>query len=148
MILAEAIAIGLVLGFFFYELTGLVAGGLVVPGYFALYWHQPVMMATSIGVALITWGFIKLIARVTILYGRRRFTVAILAGFGFQWAIEWCLSGIDIANTRIDAIGYIIPGLLANEMERQGISRTILGLLIVSAGVRICLMGLGHLGPW
>ena len=148
MILAEAIAIGLVLGFFFYEITGLVAGGLVVPGYFALYWGQPVMMVISVLVALITWGCIKLAAQVTVLYGRRRFTVAILTGFACQWVIEWVLSGIDMANTRIDAIGYIIPGLLANEMDRQGISRTVLGLVTVSAGVRICLALLGDLGPW
>jgi len=148
MILAESIAIGLVLGFFFYEFTGLVAGGLVVPGYFALYWRQPAMMGTSVVVALMTWGFMKLIARVTILYGRRRFTLAVLVGFSCQWAMEGLLSGVDIADTRIDAIGYVIPGLLANEMERQGISRTILGLVIVSAGVRICLALLGRLGPW
>ena len=34
--LVEAIAIGLVLGFFLFEWTGLVAGGLIAPGYFAL----------------------------------------------------------------------------------------------------------------
>ena len=34
-------------------------------------------------------------------------------------------------------IGYIIPGLIANDMEKQGIIRTSLALIIVTALVKL-----------
>lgn len=36
-----SLGVGLVLTFLFAEITGLVAGGLIVPGYLALYFDQP-----------------------------------------------------------------------------------------------------------
>jgi hypothetical protein len=51
----------------------------------------------------------------------------------------------------IEAIGYIIPGLIANWMERQGVYKTVTTLLIGGAMVRllvIVVMGgraFGHL---
>lgn len=148
MLLAESIAIGLVIGLVFYELTGLVAGGLVVPGYLALYWDQPVVMAATVLIALATLLLVRLVASVSILYGRRRFAVMVIAGFACQWLFESLLSGTSVANARIDVIGYIIPGLMANEMDRQGVVRTLLSLIAVSAAVRLCLVAFGQLRSW
>lgn len=148
MILTESIGIGLVLSFFFYELTGLTAGGFVVPGYFALYWGQPLMMAIALVTALITFGLVRIVSQVSILYGRRRFTVMVITGFACHWIMDSLLTVINVANIVIDPIGYIIPGLVANEMDRQGVTATLLSLIAVSAGVRIILLALGHLRPW
>jgi poly-gamma-glutamate biosynthesis protein PgsC/CapC len=143
MILAQSIALGLFIGFVFFECSGLVAGGLVTPGYLALCLDQPRLLAECFGSALAAFCLVRLLALCTILYGRRRFIVTILAGFCLQWAAGSLLWGIPLAESRIDAVGYIIPGLLAHEMLRQGIGKTLLALFVVTALVRVALAGLG-----
>ncbi|MDR2504225.1 MAG: poly-gamma-glutamate biosynthesis protein PgsC [Deltaproteobacteria bacterium] len=145
MILAHAIALGLVLGFLLFELTGLVAGGLVTPGYFALYFDRPFLMLQALLISAAVLALLRLLARHSILYGRRRFTVAILLGFGLQWLWEALYWNLDLAASRMDALGYIIPGILANEMDRQGIGRTLVSLLLVSCLTRLLLRLLGIL---
>ncbi len=142
MLLTESIAIGLVLGFFFYEWVGLSAGGLVVPGYIALYWDRPLMIAVTLALSLITFAFVRLIARVTILYGRRRFILMVIAGFFFRWLFQLFVMRTGLIGAEIDTIGYIIPGLIANEMERQRALPTIFSLVLVSVLVRLILIAL------
>jgi len=145
MILIESISIGLFFGFIFYEAVGFSAGGFVVPGYIALYWDRPLMIVSTLFVSFLTVGVLRLLSRVTILYGRRRFILMILVGFGWQWAFRLFVLKTQIINTELDSIGYIIPGLIANEMERQRIFPTVASLLIVSVAVRLTLILLGFL---
>jgi gamma-polyglutamate biosynthesis protein CapC len=148
MILIESIAIGLVFGFFFYEWIGFSAGGFVVPGYIALYWDRPLMILTTLVISLAAWGGVQLLSRVTILYGRRRFILVILVGFVLQWLFRMLVVKTHFMDVEIDTIGYIIPGLIANEMERQRILPTIGSLVIISGLVRLTLIVLGFLRPW
>ena len=137
--LIHAIAISLVLGFFFFEWTGLVGGGLVAPGYFALYFERPDMIALCLGVATLTMLLVRTLSHICILYGRRRFILCILTGFVLQWLLSAAFIDADLSHRRLDAVGYIIPGLVANEMERQGVGATLAALLALSAGVRLIL---------
>ena len=141
----EAIAIGLVYGFVFFELTGLVAGGLVTPGYFALSFDQPWLIVLCLATALCTMMLVRGIACVTIVYGRRRFILSVLTAFALQWSAGMVIMGTEIGAGRIDVVGYIIPGLVANEMDRQGIGQTLLTLLLLSSLVYLTLQGLGWL---
>jgi hypothetical protein len=45
----------------------------------------------------------------------------------------------------MDAIGYIIPGLIANEMSRQRVVPTVCMLVALSVTVRLMLIVLGLL---
>jgi len=148
MILTESIAIGLVLGFLFYEWIGFLPGGLVVPGYLALYWDRPFVIASTLMISLLTYGFVRLLSRVTILYSRRRFLLMVITGFVFQWLFELLVVRTSIINIEIDTIGYIIPGLMANEMNRQRIVPTVSLVIILSAMVRLILIVLGLLRRW
>lgn len=137
--LIHAIAIGLVLGFFFFEWTGLVAGGLVTPGYFAVSLERPGMIALCLGVAVLTMLIMRGLSCCCVLYGRRRFILCVLTGFALQWTLGAAVIGAEITRGHIDAVGYIIPGLVAHEMDRQGIGPTLLALLVLSAAVRVLL---------
>ncbi|MDR1827871.1 MAG: poly-gamma-glutamate biosynthesis protein PgsC [Methylobacteriaceae bacterium] len=139
MLLTQAIALSLLIGFAGFELTGLVAGGLVTPGYFALYFDQPMLIVQSLCVAVATMAGVRACSAVTLLYGRRRFILTVLLGFALQWSSISLFWGAALAETRIDALGFIIPGLLAHEMERQGIGKTVVLLFVVSALVRVVL---------
>jgi gamma-polyglutamate biosynthesis protein CapC len=143
MNLAESVAIGLVYGFFFYEWVGLSAGGFVVPGYIALQLGNPLLLAGTLTTSLLTYFTVKAASRYTILYGRRRFILMVLAGFTWQWLFRAALVQSFALPMETEILGFIIPGLIANEMERQRILPTLLTLLVISVMVRLTLIGLG-----
>ncbi len=143
MNLAESIAIGLVYGFLFHEWVGLSAGGFVVPGYIALQLGHPLLLAGTLATSLLTLFSVKAASRWIILYGRRRFILMVLAGFAWQWLLRAALAQPLDMTLGADSLGFIIPGLIANEMERQRIVPTLLTLLAVSVLVRLTLIGLG-----
>jgi poly-gamma-glutamate biosynthesis protein PgsC/CapC len=143
VILTQSIAIGLLVGFIFYELTGLSAGGFVVPGYIALYWDRPLMVLATIIISFFTYCFVSALSRVATVYGRRRFILMIMVGFSFQWLFSLTLIKTHFMVYEMDVIGMIIPGLIANEMSRQRIIPTIASLCIVSIFVRLVLISTG-----
>jgi len=137
--IVSAFGLGILLGFIFFELTGLTAGGIVVPGYVALYLNEPDRILATLFIALLTYGVIQLLAKVMILYGRRRFLLAILVGFLFRGITDTLNIQIPETGWDLHVIGYIIPGLIANEFFRQGVIKTILALTIVSVMVFLIL---------
>ena len=143
MSLTESIAIGLVFGFFFYEWFGLSAGGFVVPGYIALQMNNPLFLAGTLATSLLTYLSVKLASRYAIIYGRRRFILMVLTGFAWQWGFKLLLIQRGAITGESDILGFIIPGLIANEMERQSILPTLTALVVVSVMVRLSLIALG-----
>lgn len=135
----QAISIGIVIGFLFYELVGISPGGIVVPGYVALFINQPLRIIVTIIIAIITYYIVLFLSNYLILYGKRRFLSMILVSFIVKWFIESFLFQLPITGIEIQSIGYIIPGLLANEMQRQGILPTLLATVIVAVLVRLAL---------
>lgn len=134
-----AISLGLVLSLAFSEIFGLAAGGMIVPGYIALDLHHPLRIIGTVIVAFAVLGAIRLISKMIFLYGRRRFVLTILIGFFFGWlADKYFIISLPTGET-LDAaaIGYIIPGLIANWMERQGIIQTLCVMLMGSVLVRL-----------
>ena len=136
----QAIGIGVMVSFVFYEMVGLSPGGIVVPGYVALFLDQPIRILVTLLVALLTYFAVKILSNYIILYGRRRFLAMVLVSFLLKWLIEEIIIKMPISGVELRSIGYIIPGLIANEMRRQGIFPTIYSLAIVSILVRLILL--------
>lgn len=136
----QAIGIGVMVSFAFYEIVGLSPGGIVVPGYIALFLNQPVRILITLAVALLTYLIVIQLSNYVILYGRRRFLTMVLVSFLLKWLIEEIIIKMPISGIELRSIGYIIPGLIANEMRRQGILPTIYSLAIVSILVRLILL--------
>jgi len=136
----QAIGIGVMVSFAFYEIVGFSPGGIVVPGYIALFLDQPVRILITLAVALLTYFAVKILSNYIILYGRRRFLTMVLISFLLKWLIEEIIIKMPISGIELRSIGYIIPGLIANEMRRQGIFPTIYSLAIVSILVRLILL--------
>jgi poly-gamma-glutamate biosynthesis protein PgsC/CapC len=137
--IVTAFGLGIVIGFLFFEVTGLTAGGIIVPGYMALFVEQPWNIIITIIVALIAYWIVMLISQVTIIYGRRRFLVFILIGFILKAGFAYIPFTLSVMNIELQVIGYIIPGLIANEFYRQGILKTLLAMGVVSLVVYILL---------
>jgi poly-gamma-glutamate biosynthesis protein PgsC/CapC len=141
--------VGLVVGFLYYEVVGISPGGVIAPAYFALFLHQPERLAVTLVLALAVTGAVWLLQRHTFLYGRRRLLAALLLGFVAKWLAERILApGLELP-IEVHAVGYLVPGLVANDMVRQPILPTVLSLGIVTIVTALVgrLMGIGWGGP-
>jgi len=140
-IVTVSIGIGLCVSLFFSEFFGVAAGGMVVPGYIALNLHRPLVIITTIMVSLLTYFIVTSMSAFMIIYGRRRTVLMILVGFLLGWLVR-SLIAVPIAGETIDLtiVGYIIPGLIAIWMDRQGILETVAALVTSSAIVRLIMI--------
>lgn len=137
----QAIALGLLISLFFSETIGLTAGGMVVPGYIALMLHHPFRVIGTILVGLSTFLLVKFLSHFMFIYGRRFLVLVIVTGFVLGWlSKEYLIITGPGTYIEMQAIGYIIPGLLAYWMERQGIIQTITMMLIGAVLVRLVLV--------
>ena len=135
-----SIGVGLVVSLLFSELFGLVPGGLVVPGYIALYLHRPGEVLLTLAAALITFALVRAASSAVIIYGRRRTVLMVLTGYLVGLALRQLAGGYDGLGTQLDLIGHIIPGLIAIWLDRQGVTETVSALVTVSAVVRLLLV--------
>ena len=139
----KAIGLGLVMSLIFSEAFGLAAGGMVVPGYIALYMGEPWRVVGTIAAAIITFLIVRLLGRVMLLYGKRHLVMVILIGFICGWLtkVSFGRSDLDLPGfLNVGAIGYIIPGLIAYWMERQGAVATLMAMLMAAVLVRLVLI--------
>jgi len=161
-LLSLSIGLGLVVSLLFSEIFGLAAGGLVVPGYMALYVTRPVDVAATMAAALLTFFLVRIASTFVIVYGRRRTALMILVGYAagtlMNMALTATLEAIEgpapmvspadaaavIAASRetVEAgvIGYIIPGLIAIWLDRQGVVPTVAALITSAVVVRLILI--------
>lgn len=130
---------GIVLGLIFTELTGLSPGGIIVPGYVALFINRPLeILITGIAAAAVMLA-VKLASRLFFIFGRRRYVLCLLSGVLLKLGIEYCARGFSSVLPAFDSIngirliGWLIPGIIANDMYKQGIPRTLLGSATVTA---------------
>ena len=139
-LLTLSIGLGLAASLLYGELFGLAAGGMVVPGYIALYMDRPVDIGLTLLAALLTFGFLKGVSQIAIVYGRRRTALTSLVGYivGLGMGL-WLDSPIGpFAEGAI--IGFIIPGLIAIWYQRQGVLETTLSLITAAIIVRMFLV--------
>jgi poly-gamma-glutamate biosynthesis protein PgsC/CapC len=146
-----SIAVGLVVSLLFAEVFGLAAGGMIVPGYVALSMNKPLDVAITIVAALITFGVVRLISKFAIIYGRRRIVMMILVGFLVgslmratpAVAAEVAAVGTAATPLNLSVIGFIIPGLIALWIDRQGLVETVGALVTSAVVVRLVLIIVG-----
>lgn len=124
----ETLLIGLVVAVLYVEVFDLYPGGIIVPAYVALYLDQPLRVIATVGVALLSLITYKLLARYLILFGKRRFVLIILVGVA--WSQVWGLifPALFSGEVELKAVGWLIPGLLANNLEKQKILLTLASL--------------------
>ena len=140
------IGIGMVLSLFLTETLGVTAGGIIVPGYIAMNLENPERLVITFGISIITFLLIKLLSQYIIVYGKRRLVLALLIGFllGYLSRSENIITA-GLGTTDFMVIGNIIPGLIANWMDRQGVLRTISTVLITAGITKLCIMTISML---
>ena len=115
----ETLLIGLVVAVLYVEITGIHPGGIIVPGYMALYLDQPLRVLATLCVALLSLLSYRILSRYLILFGRRRFAVFILLGGILAEGWLLFLPRLFASPIELRVIGLVIPGLLANNLQKQ-----------------------------
>jgi gamma-polyglutamate biosynthesis protein CapC len=141
-LLPLSIGIGLAVSLLFSELFGLAAGGMVVPGYIALNLHRPLDVLLTILAGFATFAVVHALASIVIIYGKRRTVLMILVGYLMGAVTRMLVSSSVELGPQLDftLIGFIIPGLIAIWIDRQGLVETISALVTASVVVRLFLI--------
>ncbi len=141
-LLPLSIGVGLAVSLLFSELFGLAVGGMVVPGYIGLALTSPVDVLVTLAAGLATYGLVRLLSMVMIVYGKRRTALTILVGY----LIGAYLHMVPLSFTEtpegngLGVVGFIIPGLIALWIDRQGVIETFSSLATAAVVVRLVLI--------
>ena len=129
----EALLVGLVLALLWAEATDISPGGIIVPGYLALYADRPLRLLATLAAAFLTLLVYRLLARQLILFGRRRFVLMVLTGALLSQVWFLVLPRFFSAPLELRVIGWVIPGILASNLARQKFWPTLASTAAVSA---------------
>ena len=131
-----SIGLGIILSLVLSEALGVTAGGIIVPGYISLFLDQPIQVVSTFLVAILVWLIIKGLSSVMFLYGKRRIVLALILGFFFGYLSRTIYVDTESIKS-VAVIGNIIPGLIANWMDRQGVVRTVSVVLLTAVIVKL-----------
>jgi len=136
--LNELAVLALLISLIFTELTNLLPGGIIVPFYFALYLDDPTKIIATVVSALIAMLAVKFLSRYTILYGRRKFALYLIIGILEKILFTYLYFGNTYMFYNLSmTIGYLVPGILGREMEKQGVFKTLGSLATVTLIIRL-----------
>ena len=135
----EVILLGVLVSLLFSEITGLYAG-LIVPGYLVLCLQSPLRIAYTLFIALVATGICKLLSRVWILYGRRRFVLLLL----LTYLLNLGINELGILPGGLSVIGVLVPGIIGREIDRQGIVDSMLAFGITTGLLAVILLLFGY----
>ena len=131
-----AIGLGMLISLLFSETLGVMGGGVIVPGYFAIHLQDLVSVFMTFFIAYVAYLIIHYLSKYILIYGRRRVILSLLIAFLLGLIVRTSVS----MPGSLDYIGFIIPGLVASWYDKQGVVRTTSVVLIQSSLVHFILM--------
>lgn len=137
-----AFVAGVVVSMVLYERRHLTTGSIVVPGYIAVFLLQPaVLLATFVNAFISYWMVNRVLPRWFLLYGRNKFAVLSFISITLQTAmLKLSPSGSYLWEQDVPLLigaGYVVPALIAHDMARQGISKTLKSVMLAGAIVAV-----------
>ncbi len=106
----------------YYHKTGYACGGIITPSFFALHIEDPWKLIFSMGAGVLTYLVLEGVVRIFGLYGRQRMAGAMLIALLLGWSLSGYWKETSIW------LGWVMPGLIAADIQRQGLVFTLSGL--------------------
>ncbi|HOO34109.1 MAG TPA: poly-gamma-glutamate biosynthesis protein PgsC/CapC [Thermotogota bacterium] len=128
----ELSVIGIICSCIYILLFDTFPGGIIVPVYFSMYLFQPARIAGTLLISVPSVIILKLLSKKLLIFGRRRFVFLLILSAFLYLLLSFILDEFFSGLNAYQVIGLFIPGLLANNMYKQGIWKTLLSLLTVS----------------
>jgi poly-gamma-glutamate biosynthesis protein PgsC/CapC len=124
------VGLGVIAGLVWSRRTGWSCGGIVTPGLLALYASDPARAALALALGAILVIPLSFVTHKFCLYGRERLGAAMLlalgAKIGFAFGASFFVPGITETSLWI---GWVVPGMIAADGERQGLCMTLCGAI-------------------
>jgi poly-gamma-glutamate biosynthesis protein PgsC/CapC len=128
------LAIGLVFSLVCYLTTNLSPGGMITPGWLALTLVEDYRLAALVvATTALTFGAVKVLQQVVILYGKRLFAAVVLTGVVFQTTLFLLIQSDYPLLFSHQTLGFVVPGLIAYQLVRQPPLATLLATGTVTA---------------
>lgn len=104
-----SLILGVLLSLIFAEKTGIVPAGLVVTGYLALVFNQPVFILVVLSVSLLTYVIVRFgLSKFMILYGRRKFAAMLITGIALKLIFDFFYPVVPFEIAEFRGIGIIV----------------------------------------
>lgn len=142
----NVILLGVMISIIFYEITNITPGGIVVPGILALYFNQLDKVIFTIVIAIVTYFIVKLLSKYFVIFGKRRFVFMIIISIVLSLLLDLIIPTISFDLINISLVGYTAAGIIANNIYKQGIVKTIPSLVIVVAIVELIVIIVNQVG--
>ncbi len=128
------------IGMFTFSRLGLRSGGFVTGAYLALVLPRPLDLLFAAAVGLVAWFVVtKLVMPHLLVFGRRKLSTMVLLGGNLAWLAEFAVTSMTAGGYTpwrgFTLMMLMVPALLANDAQRQGIERTLWGAGITTLGV-------------
>jgi len=114
------------LSMFFTRRTGMSCGGVITPGLLALSLGDPLKVGLALGMGVVLSFVLGAFVRLTGIYGRERLALSLLLALGARVVFQ---AFFPIPSLWL---GWVVPGLIAADIQRQGIVGTVSGAVSVA----------------
>ncbi|MDX6152916.1 poly-gamma-glutamate biosynthesis protein PgsC [Marinococcus sp. PL1-022] len=129
-----ALVVGVIISLIYAEKTGIMPAGLIAPGYLAIVFDQPVFLLVIFLISFLTYLIVAHgLSRIMILYGRRKFAAMLSTGIVLKLIFDYFYPILPFEIYEFRGLGVIVPGLIANAMQRQGVVPTVASTLVLTA---------------
>ena len=127
-----ALVLGITLSVIFADILGISPAGIIVPSFLALVFDQPVILAGILIIAVFSYLGVEFLSKYIFLYGRRKFGAMILAALFLKIGMVFITRSFMLDFFAFQGMGIILPGLIANSFDRQGVVPTVVSMLFLS----------------
>jgi poly-gamma-glutamate biosynthesis protein PgsC/CapC len=137
-------AASVVTGLVVFSRLGIRSGGFISAAYLALVLVHPMDLLFAGAMALVTFLVVtKLVMPHLLVFGRRKLSAMLLVGSILVWTAETAV--IELTNGAFQPwhglvlMALMIPALLANDAQRQGLEKTLWGATLTTGAVYGCM---------
>ena len=125
------LAAGMLLGMLYYQRTGWACGGIITPGVIAMYAGDPWRTGVALLAGMATWLLLEALVRFTGVYGRQRLAAAMLIALALRYPL------VSVWGETSLWLGWVVPGLVGADMQRQGVLTTLSAVIAVSVAAAL-----------
>ncbi len=120
------VALGIALGMIYFHRTGFSPGGIISPGIMGLPMFSFHVFAWTAAFSIFIFILLEIAVRTFGVYGRQRTALSLL--------IAALIGLMPTGFLPLEPVwlGWVIPGLVASDIQRQGFVPTISGLVAIS----------------
>lgn len=143
--------LGVVVSLLFYDRQHLTTGGIAVPGYLAFAIFQPLIVPAVVFSALLALALVRrFLARRILMSDSTVFSLTVVTSAALHALLDYSLVSLELispSSPLMRGIGYIVPGLIAHDIDRHGLRQTLVNTGSATAIVACAVLAVVFIDP-